>query len=191
MCTISGRPVWSATSSATSSGTMPAVPLAVRPRRTLMPTMRSRFASHHLQAVAGGEQADVVALADHDLVGKAVDAREGDMQVGQDADGARGLDDVLAEAREIARPGAAGVDAGRHRAACGRTSSASMPSEVPAPVNMGVEVDQAGRDDAAGDTSLHDRARPASRPLSRPRRHFPSAKRHVRDAVEVPCEPGR
>ena len=43
-CAISGRPVASATSSAMSSGAMPELPLAPRPTRTLMPTIRSACA---------------------------------------------------------------------------------------------------------------------------------------------------
>ena len=65
-----------------------------------------------LDRLTGGQQPDIVAFADHDVRGERIDAGEGDMQVDEDARCAR-LDDMLAKSRKIARPGAAGIDAGR------------------------------------------------------------------------------
>ena len=74
-------------------------------------------------------QPQLLALADHDAVGEAKDAGMRDMQIGEDAHLAR-LDHMLAEAREIAGAGAAGVDA-VVTPEVRQNSSASMPSEVP------------------------------------------------------------
>ena len=73
-----------------------------------------------LDRIPRRQEPHIVALAHHDVAGEAVDAGEGDMQVGEDPHLAR-IDDVLAEAWEIARSGAAGVDAGRHRAGPGKS----------------------------------------------------------------------
>ena len=70
------------------------------------------------------------------------------MQISQNADLAR-LDDVLAEAREITRAGAAGVD---------RRGDAGRPAKLlgvnaergSTPINVGVQIDQAGGDDQRG-----------------------------------------
>ncbi len=63
-----------------------------------------------------------------------------DVQVGEDADLAR-LDHMLAEAREIAGPGAAGIDGGRD--AGGAAEFLGVDAERGTnPVNMGVQVDQ-------------------------------------------------
>ena len=53
---------------ATSSGTIPAAPLAVRPMRTLMPVMRSAVGLDHVDAVPRGEQSNVVSLSHHDAL---------------------------------------------------------------------------------------------------------------------------
>ena len=82
-----------------------------------------------LDRVDRGHQPQILALADHDALGEGVDAGKRDVQVGEDAHLAR-LDHVLAEAREIAGAGAAGIDR-RGDAGGAAESSASMPSEVP------------------------------------------------------------
>ncbi len=73
------------------------------------------------------------------------------MQKGQDADRAR-LDHMFAKSREIAGSGAAGIDAGRHRALPGEHFGVD-PEGCPAPIDMGVQIDQARRDDAAGNVA--------------------------------------
>src|SRR5207302_614512 len=58
------------------------------------------------------------------------------------------LDDMPAEAGEIARAGAAGIDKGSCAAA--RRELGGVDSERgPAPIDMGVQVDEAGHDDEA------------------------------------------
>ena len=101
----------------------------------------------HLDRLARGHQADVVAFADHDALRKGEDAGEGDMEIDEDADSAR-IDDVLAEAGEIARPGAAGVDAGGDGALPPVVLGVD-PERSAAPVDMRVQIDQPGRDDLA------------------------------------------
>ena len=62
------------------------------------------------------------------------------------------LDDVLAETGPIAGPGTAGVDRGGH--ARGAAELVGIDAERgAAPVDVGVQVDQAGRDDIAGDVA--------------------------------------
>ena len=84
-------------------------PRRTRPTRTLMPTITSRLAFGHLHRVDRVHQAQLLALAHHHAVGEGVDAGVRDVQIGEDAHLAR-LDHVLAEAGEIAGPGAAGID---------------------------------------------------------------------------------
>ena len=82
-----------------------------------------------LDRLARRHQPEIAAFADHDPPRKGEDAGEGDVQIGEDARLAP-LDHMLAEAEEIAGPGAAGVDHGRDAARPAK-SSASTPSEVP------------------------------------------------------------
>ena len=55
---------------------------------------------------------------------------------------------MLAEAGEVAGPGAAGIDRGRDAAVAAERVGIDA-ERGPAPIDMGVEVDQAGRDDEA------------------------------------------
>ena len=112
-----------------------------------MPTMRSRLCLRHLDGVDRIHQPHLLALADHDPMREAEDAGMRDMQIGQNADLAR-LDHVLAEAREIARAGAAGVD--RRGDAGGAAELLGVDAERgAAPIDVGVQIDQAGGDDVA------------------------------------------
>jgi hypothetical protein len=73
------------------------------------------------------------------------------MQVGEDAH-LRGLDHVLAEAGEVAGTGAAGIDGSGD--ARGAAELLRVDAERgAAPVDVGVQVDQAGRDDKARDVA--------------------------------------
>src|SRR5713101_2658116 len=63
----------------------------------------------HRDGVDRIHQPDLLTLADHDPMREAVDAGVRDMKIGENTDLAR-LDHVLAEAREIAGTGAAGID---------------------------------------------------------------------------------
>src|SRR5271156_3987477 len=66
------------------------------------------------------------------------------MEVREDAHRAP-LDDVLAEASEIARPRTAGVDAGRNRAAAREVFGVNA-ERCASPINVRVQVDEARRD---------------------------------------------
>ncbi len=91
----------------------------------------------------------------------AIDPGEGEVEIGEDAD-RRGLDDVMAEAMEIAGPSAAGIDAGGDAAAprhLGRIDA----ERGSAPIDMGVQIDQPRR---------HDEARDVAHLGSRPRREI-------------------
>ena len=105
----------------------------------------------HAHGLARIEQAHVGALAHHHRLGEGEDAGEGNVEVGQDADG-RGFDHVLAEAVEVARPGAAGVD-GRGDAAGAGQQLRLDAERGAAPIDVGVQVDQAGRDDLAANVT--------------------------------------
>ena len=101
----------------------------------------------HRDGVDRVHQPQLLALADHDPMREAEDAGVRDVQIGQDAHLAR-LDHVLAEAREIARAGAAGVD--RRGDAGGAAELLGVDAERgAAPIDVGVQVDQARRDDVA------------------------------------------
>ena len=101
----------------------------------------------HLDRVDRIHQPELLALADHDPLREAEDAGMRDVQIGEDADLAR-LDHVLAEAREIARAGAAGVDRGGD--AGGAAELLGVDAERgAAPIDVGVQIDQARRDDVA------------------------------------------
>ncbi len=93
-------------------------------------------------------QAQIAAFADHDILAEAEDAGEGDVEIGQDA-GAGALDDMPAKAQEVAGPGAASVDEGGG-AAPGRQAIGIDAQRGAAPIDMAVQVDQAGRDHAIG-----------------------------------------
>jgi hypothetical protein len=75
----------------------------------------------------------------------AEDAGVRDMQIGENADLAR-LDHVLAEAREITRAGAAGVD--RRGDAGGAAKLLGIDADrSAAPINMGMQIDKPRCDD--------------------------------------------
>src|ERR1700722_11249537 len=101
----------------------------------------------HVDAVPRREQPDVVSLSHHDALREGVDPGEGHVKVWQDAHRAP-LDDVLAEAGEIARTRAAGIDAGRNRAAAREVLGVDAERRA-SPIDVRVEVDETGRDNEA------------------------------------------
>ena len=105
----------------------------------------------HAHRLARVEQPHVGALAHHHGLGEGEDAGEGDIEERQDPD-RRGLDHVLAEAREVAGPGAAGIDEGRD-AARSREQLGLDTERGTAPIDMRVQVDEAGGDDLARDVA--------------------------------------
>ena len=124
-------------------------------------------------------QPHLLALADHHGLGERVDAGERDVQVGEDAHRRR-LDHVLAEAREVARPRAAGVDRGGD--AGGAAEILRVDAERgAAPVHVRVQVDQAGRDDVALHVAHFGRVAEIVADL----RDLAAGERHVGDAVDV------
>ena len=127
------------------------------------------------------DQPHLLALADPDLRREAEDAGEGDVQQRHDPDRRR-LDDVLAEAGKVSRPGAAGVDGGRDAAAAAELGGIDAERGA-APVDMGVEVDQTGGDDPAADVAL-DGVRAGLQPLA-DLGHLAAREGDVGDAVAV------
>jgi hypothetical protein len=73
------------------------------------------------------------------------------MKISEDADFA-GFDHMLAEAGEVARPGAAGIDRGRDPGPAAEIFSVDAERGA-APVDVGVQVDQSRRNDGAGDVA--------------------------------------
>ena len=99
----------------------------------------------HLDRVDRIHQPELLALADHDPMREAEDAGMRDVQISENAHLTR-LDHVLAEAREIARAGAAGVN--RRGNAGGAAELLGIDAKRgAAPIDMGVQIDKAGGDD--------------------------------------------
>src|SRR5438132_309567 len=88
----------------------------------------------------------VAAFADRHRLGEAEDAGKGDVDASEDAD-FRALDDMASKAQEIAGAGAAGVDEGGGAALGGEPVGIDAERGA-APVDMAVQVDEAGGDDA-------------------------------------------
>ena len=105
----------------------------------------------HAHALGRIEQPDIDALPDHDRLAEGKDAGEGDVQIGQDADRRR-LDDVAAESGKVAGAGAAGIDQGGG-AAAPRDRGSIDPDRGAAPIDVGVQIDQPGRDEQADDVA--------------------------------------
>jgi len=99
----------------------------------------------HRDGVDRIHQPDLLALADHDPVREAENAGVRYMQIGENADLAR-LDHMLAEARKVARAGAAGVDRGGDAGGAAKFFGVDAERGA-APIDMGVQIDQARGDD--------------------------------------------
>ena len=102
------------------------------------------------------------------------------MQIGEDAHLAR-LDHVLAEAGEVAGPGAAGIDRRGHAGRAAELLGVDAERGA-APIDMGVQVDQAGRDDVARHVA-HLGPRIGLELVSDPR-HLAAGKSDIRDRVD-------
>ena len=103
---------------------------------------------HHPNAFVQVEQAQVLAFADHHLARKSEYARIGQVQQRQYAHRQRRLDHMLAKTREVAGAGCSCVDKGGGGAAACQRHRVDADRGA-APVNMGVQVDQAGREHLA------------------------------------------
>src|SRR5207237_3591 len=99
----------------------------------------------HLARLA---QPEVAAFAHRDRLREAEDAGERDVHIGQDAH-FRALHDVAAKTEEIAGAGTARIDEGGGPALGGEPVRIDAERSA-APVDMTVQVDEPGRDDAAG-----------------------------------------
>ena len=106
----------------------------------------------HAGADLGLEETQIERFAHHDVVREGVDAGEGDVQVGEDL-GLAALDDVLAEALEVAGPGRADVEPGRRPGAARQLVGVDAQRGA-APIDVGMEVDHARHDDSATDLAL-------------------------------------
>ena len=91
---------------------------------------------------------EIAALADRHRLREAENAGEGNVDIGEDAD-LRALDNVAAKTEEVAGAGTAGIDEGGG-AALGGEAVCIDAKRSAAPVDVAVQVDEAGRDDAAG-----------------------------------------
>ena len=97
------------------------------------------------------EQPDIHALPDHHRLAEGKDAGEGDIQIGQDADGRR-LDHVAAKSGKVAGTGASGIDQGGGAAAPGDGGSIDADRGT-APIDVGMKVDQPGRNEKTADVA--------------------------------------
>ena len=122
-----------------SSGTPPSGRDARDPTRTLMPMMMSRFALTTSTASRGAIRR-IPRFHPPSPPREAKDAGERDVQIGEDAHG-RLLDHMPAEAGEIARARAAGVD-GRGHPGCAAEIFGIDAERSAAPVYMGMQIDQ-------------------------------------------------
>ena len=104
-----------------------------------------------LDRLAHRQEPEIAAFADHDPPREGEDAGKGDVEIGEDARFAP-LDHVLAEAEEVAGPGAAGIDRGGHAARPGEVVGIDA-ERGSAPIDVGMEVDEAGHHDLAGNVA--------------------------------------
>ena len=190
MCAISGRPTSLATSQrdverhdARGAGRM-------APDPHLDADDDVAVGIGHLDGVERRHQAQLLALAHQDPVREGEDAGVRDVQVGQDAHRAA-LDHVLAEAGEVAGAGAAGIDGRGH--ARGAAELLRIDAERgAAPVDVGVQVDQARRDDAP--RHVADVGGGAGLELRADARDLARREGHVRNGIEASAtdrSPGR
>ena len=117
-----------------------------------MPPHPNFYADDHIPVGVGNfhrfarrHQFHVLALADHDRLRETEDAGERNMQIGEDA-GFGALDHVLAKPGEVAGSSAAGIDRGGHTGLAAELIRVDAERST-TPINMGVQIDQAGRYD--------------------------------------------
>ena len=135
----------------------------------------------HLHRADRVHQPQLLALTDHDAVGEGVDAGMRHVQVGQDAHLAR-LDHMLAEAGEIAGTGAARIDCSRHARGAAELLCID-PERGGAPVDVGVQVDQAGRYDHPDTSRTWSRGRPPAR--AERCGHLAACESHIGNGIEL------
>ena len=111
-----------------------------------------RILARDAHALVQVEEQQVRRFADHHGAAEGEDAGKGDVEVGEDAH-QRGLDHVLAKAGKVARAGGAGVDE-RGGAAPPRERLGLDANRRAAPVDVGVQVNHPGDDEATGDIAL-------------------------------------
>ena len=112
-----------------------------------MPMICSGYSAATLTAPARIHEPHVLAFADMHIAREAINAGMRDMQIGIDARPRR-LDHMLGEAREIAGAGRTRIDRGGD-AALLRIEIGIDAERGAAPINMGVEIDEAWRHDEA------------------------------------------
>jgi hypothetical protein len=134
--------------------------------------------ARHAGAFARIDEAQIGTLTHHHRLGEGEDAGKGDVEIGQDAHRRR-LDHMLAKAVEIAGARTAGIDEGGDAAAA-RQQFGLDAERGAAPIDMGVQVDQAGRHDLAGDV-----ARVLGRQALADRRHLAARESHVGHSVDI------
>ena len=144
-------------------------------------TNEAGILARDLYAGAGVQQPQVGGFAHHETRAIAVDAGMGDIQERDDTQRAR-LDDEPSETREGACAGGAGVDEGRGAARAG--DALGLDAEVGCtPIDMRVNVDQAGSDDLARDVLFAFRA--GAREIGADGSNLAPGKGDVGNAVET------
>ena len=133
-----------------SRGTVPEFCEALKPTRTLIPPIVSRFRTRDLDGVDRRHQPEVAAFPDHHPPGKPIDAGEGHVEESDNPD-RRWLDHVFEKTRVIAGPGAAGVD--KSGAASARQNRRIDAERRAAPIDMRVQINEPRRDDEPRDVA--------------------------------------
>jgi hypothetical protein len=134
----------------------------------------------HSRAIDGVHQHEFAALAHHHAVVEAVDAGMGNVQIGEDAHLAR-LDHVPAKTHPVAGAGRARIDRRGDPAPAAEILGVDAERGA-APINVCVQVDQAGRNDQATQIT-HIRAAGEIEIVAE-RCDLAARKRHPRDAVD-------
>ena len=135
----------------------------------------------HLDGFARGHQSQFLALADHDRFREGEDAREGDMEIGENTDRTR-IDDMRAESSEIAGAGGARVDR-RGDGVLAREDQRIDADRRSAPIDMRMQIDEARRHDPANDIAdIHASGRVDRRTA---RGNLSAGKGDIADRVEL------
>ena len=115
----------------------------------MIPTTRVAIGVCDLHRFGRRHQPQVAAFADHNATGEPKNPGERHVEEGEDPHRSGRADDMLQESGIVARPRAARVDQRRASAASG--TERVDPKRRAAPIDMGMEVDEARRDDQAAD----------------------------------------
>ena len=137
----------------------------------------------HLDGVIGRQQAIIVVFPDHDPLGKREDSGEGNIEIGENPR-LRAFDDMGAETGEVSGPRAARIDQGGH-GTLARHRVRRHAKRRTAPIDMGVQVDQARRHQESRNVPLLAPFQPIAD------RGDPSSEKATSAIRSIPCDGSR